>query len=105
MLAVSPLSPSLHRLYLPPPHRLRGCLHCLRCRPYLSPRRLPCKCYTSLLPLCILSSPSARPNTHPIPAFGTLLLYCLLLRTTEPIAALTLSAYLGILLALCPAQL
>jgi hypothetical protein len=102
MLAMSPLSSSLHRSYLPPPYRLRGCLYSLRCRPYLSPRRLPYKYYTSLLPLCILPSPCGRLNTHPIPAFGTLLLYRLLLRTTKPIAAPTLSTYLSILLALYP---
>jgi hypothetical protein len=103
ILAVSPLSPSLHRSYLPPPYYLRGCLYSLRCRPYLSPHRLLCKCYTSLLPLCILPSPYSRLNTYLIPTFGTLLLYRLLLRTTKPIAALTLSTYLSILLALCPA--
>jgi hypothetical protein len=105
MLAISPLSPSLYYSYLPPPYRLRGCLYSLCCRPYLSPRRLPYKCYTSLLPLCILPSPCSRLNTHLIPAFGTLLLYRLLLRITKPIAAPTPSAYLSILLALYPAQL
>jgi hypothetical protein len=103
MLAVSPLSPSLYCSYLPPPYCLRGCLYSLCCCPYLSPRRLPCKCHTSLLSLCILSSPCSCLNTYLIPAFGTLLLYRLLLRITELIAALTLSAYLGILLTLCPA--
>jgi hypothetical protein len=103
MLTISPLSPSLYRSYLPPPHRLRGCLYSLRCRPYLSPHRLPYKYHTSLLPLRILPSPCGRLNTHPIPAFSTLLLYYLLLRTTKPIAAPTPSAYLSILLTLYPA--
>jgi hypothetical protein len=100
ILAVSSLSSSLYYSYLPLPYYLYSCLYSLCYYSYLSPYCLLYKCYTSLLPLYILSSSCGYLNTYLIPAFSTLLLYYLLLRITELIAALTLSAYLSILLAL-----
>jgi hypothetical protein len=100
ILAISPLSPSLYYSYLPSPYYLCSCLYSLCCCPYLSSYYLLYKYYTSLLPLYILLSPCGCLNIYLIPAFSTLLLYCLLLRTTKLIATLTLSAYLSILLAL-----
>jgi hypothetical protein len=102
MLTIFFLSSSLYCSYFPLLYYLCSCLYSLRCCPYLSLYCLLYKYYTSLLPLCILSSPYSRLNTYLIPAFSTLLLYYLLLRTTKLIAALTLSAYLSILLAFCP---